>query len=591
MISNICQKIRPPLVALLFIVTLVFYAGTVQSWLWQVLILALFMASLVDLTPSIREYIRPWLILLLFLFYCWTQGAAGMKPVMEGQGIGSYYPWETFRCVSYMGYFVLLGLCCGLILRSQGFLLGLMRFLAGLVFISLVLCFVQGILSRQFIFILWRHPYPTSKLLGPFFNKAHFSALIVQIMPMFVGFLHWRWLSWEKAFELDPRFRGNDRRPSVREYAASFLKSGLPFLFSLIGFMFFMVYYAMGKICLIILATAFLIYLFWLLKSKRKISLAFLAVLFFVFIVLSPSLPAHFWAEKFVRPLKYSTSSRIVVLLHTLNFWHQHPYFGTGLGTYSYISSHFIQWTEDGLWAHAHNDYAEILLETGIFGTGLLVLMIILCIYQGTINFRKQAQVFWKIMTLQSLVSLGLFAILEMVDFHARVPINAMVLIMQISILFVPPPHEHMDLPPKVPLANKWGTALFLIAALWAVLFLGVFAYNQYRYETFIHSQSMEVLQEGVKEFPESADMWDYLGRAYMRKAKLLQGPERLLLASKAVYALENAVRIVPSFPFYWQYLSYLQKETGQYEAAQKSSQKALYWGPHSLKPQKLIKK
>ncbi len=286
-----------------------------------------------------------------------------------------------------------------------------------------------------------------------------------------------------------------------------------------------------------------------------------------------------------MKPLQTSTSSRLVVLSSTLNFWQQHSFFGTGLGTFYYISSYFVPdiYRGNAIWKNAHNDHLEALLETGLVGFGLLFLMAFLCMRQGIIHFRRHQDMFWKIMTLQALISLGLFAIVELAGYHTRVPINAMILIMQISILFVPPSKDDkIDPAGKCSLSGRIKTALFLLPACSGILFLSLFTYNERLYTAFLGARSVEVLEEGVKKFPESSRLWSYLGEEYRSRAGSLQESQCALLMQGALSALENATRITPSFPFYWQQLAMLQIQAGQYDLAKGSMEKARYWAPSS---------
>ena len=55
--------------------------------------------------------------------------------------------------------------------------------------------------------------------------------------------------------------------------------------------------------------------------------------------------------------------------LHTLR---DHPWFGTGLGTFEVVYPQYRSFPSDKVWDHAHDDYAEALAETGLLGGALI---------------------------------------------------------------------------------------------------------------------------------------------------------------------------------------------------------------------------
>ena len=64
---------------------------------------------------------------------------------------------------------------------------------------------------------------------------------------------------------------------------------------------------------------------------------------------------------------------RRVVARDSLRIFHDHPWRGTGLGTFATVYPRYRSFASDLEWDHAHNDYAEALAETGIAG-GVVIL-------------------------------------------------------------------------------------------------------------------------------------------------------------------------------------------------------------------------
>lgn len=58
----------------------------------------------------------------------------------------------------------------------------------------------------------------------------------------------------------------------------------------------------------------------------------------------------------------------------TLRIFRDHPWLGIGLGSFNTVFPQYRTFPTDFGWAHAHNDYAEALAETGAAGGALIVL-------------------------------------------------------------------------------------------------------------------------------------------------------------------------------------------------------------------------
>jgi hypothetical protein len=64
---------------------------------------------------------------------------------------------------------------------------------------------------------------------------------------------------------------------------------------------------------------------------------------------------------------------RLEVGRDTLAIWHDHPWFGTGLGSFEAAFPRYQSFATDLRWDHAHNDYLEALAETGLAGAAAIL--------------------------------------------------------------------------------------------------------------------------------------------------------------------------------------------------------------------------
>lgn len=68
--------------------------------------------------------------------------------------------------------------------------------------------------------------------------------------------------------------------------------------------------------------------------------------------------------------------ARKAVTLDCLRVLRDHPWLGTGLGTFETVYAPYRSFASDLDWDHAHNDYAQALVETGLVGGALILLAV-----------------------------------------------------------------------------------------------------------------------------------------------------------------------------------------------------------------------
>ena len=121
------------------------------------------------------------------------------------------------------------------------------------------------------------------------------------------------------------------------------------------------------------------------------------------------------WTSAAGRGEVFRTSSRIIA---------EHPVFGTGAGTFSLIWGGYRPPAIQGAYNYAHNDYLQVLIETGIPGLALALLPLLL-FAAGTWK-RGRWTVFEDPLGLPLLGALAAVALHEIVDFGLQIPSNLM---------------------------------------------------------------------------------------------------------------------------------------------------------------------
>jgi len=121
-----------------------------------------------------------------------------------------------------------------------------------------------------------------------------------------------------------------------------------------------------------------------------------------------------------------SSAEREAVALDCLHILRDHPWVGSGLGSFETVYPRYQSLPNEDIWQHAHNDYAEALAETGLAG-GLLILGALLMFFPlafRNLSARLSQHGGW----MQMGATLGCCGLLvhSYFDFNLRIPANAL---------------------------------------------------------------------------------------------------------------------------------------------------------------------
>ena len=138
---------------------------------------------------------------------------------------------------------------------------------------------------------------------------------------------------------------------------------------------------------------------------------------------------AWFGVEKVMARIEQSSTvkdaDRIEVSRGTIKLWQDYPLLGSGGGsfhmTYPRYRSEAIALSYD----HAHEDYLEILADTGIVGLSLLGLMVLLSFFAALAALRRRHDPLMRGMAFASMMGIIALLIHSTVDFNLQIPANA----------------------------------------------------------------------------------------------------------------------------------------------------------------------
>lgn len=240
---------------------------------------------------------------------------------------------------------------------------------------------------------------------GPFVNRNHFAGLMELIAPLGLGLLLYRGV---------PR----DQLPLVALFtvfpvAALFLSA------------------SRGGIVSFLFQLALMALLSWTRPvGKRALALGLLVLLFASAFI--------FWlgiAPTWERLLQTHSSEvtqgrRMVILADSWRVVLDHFWLGTGLGTFETVYPRQESFYDGRVVNHAHNDYIELMVETGFFGAACGLIFIFLLYRLAFSRWEQNGNPFAAAPRLGALVACSGLLVHGLVDFNFRIPSNALLFLL-----------------------------------------------------------------------------------------------------------------------------------------------------------------
>ena len=144
------------------------------------------------------------------------------------------------------------------------------------------------------------------------------------------------------------------------------------------------------------------------------------------------------------KTLEVSEGRRVEMLQGTWRIFLDHPIAGTGLGTLQKVFP-LYETIYDGLIVnHSHNDYAEVLAETGVIGGLCGLAFLVLLAWTGWKNIVAEKEVMNLAYHAGALVACFGLLIHATVDFNFHIPSNALVFLLQAALATSPALRLHV---------------------------------------------------------------------------------------------------------------------------------------------------
>ncbi len=386
--------------------------GSVQPWAYGAMEILIFLALLAWLLGSVKKgelrIVHSSLYLPLFLFIVLVAlQALNLRPIAY-----SLYLHPTriglLKLLCYSATFFLIVNTWSYETRR--------RFVTGLLFIAFFMC-IYGLIqygSGGYRIFGYLRTTQAKWLSGTFVNPNHFAAYLEMAIPLGIALLLSRGARRGKHFILGIKeilARGEIEALS-RQLLLGFVIIIL--ILSLI------LTAARGGITSFLVAISFMPVLLLRSRTGKRAFLALSIILLLgFFYAMWIGLEPVFAKFSRVESELYTIHGRLPLWRSTLELSKDHLWTGTGLGTYVHAFRQYkpIGLFLGGLIEHAHNDYLELLSETGIIGLFLFIWLIL--------SFMKSLKM-ESPTSIACLVSVIAILLHSLTDFSLQIPANAL---------------------------------------------------------------------------------------------------------------------------------------------------------------------
>jgi O-antigen ligase len=117
--------------------------------------------------------------------------------------------------------------------------------------------------------------------------------------------------------------------------------------------------------------------------------------------------------------------ARLLIWRDSVRMFLAHPIAGSGLGTFANAFPHYRVFFDGFFVNHAHNDYAELALDTGIVGLGIAIWFLVVLYREGFRNVRRARMSEPALISTAALTGCTGLLAHSFLDFNLNVPANA----------------------------------------------------------------------------------------------------------------------------------------------------------------------
>lgn len=149
---------------------------------------------------------------------------------------------------------------------------------------------------------------------------------------------------------------------------------------------------------------------------------------------------AYFGVEQVVQRIEQTdvaTEERDDVAGDMLAMWRAFPVFGSGLGSFHIVFPAYRGPGVSVLYTHAHNDYLQFAVETGLLGAGLLGLLVAASAYAAIRAQFLRHDPLMRGISFAAMMGIAALLIHSWVDFNLQIPANALTFMLMLAFAWV----------------------------------------------------------------------------------------------------------------------------------------------------------
>jgi O-antigen ligase len=307
----------------------------------------------------------------------------------------------------YIAYGILVFVAVQLVRSDDDFILRFGKTMAVFGSVYAVFAVFQGFTSEGRIY--WLIKPRTGGLYGSYVNHNHYAGFMELLLPI----------------ALVLAFSGLVREGKrVLLVFATMLMAASVFLCQSRGGMF-----------AVVVETVFLA-IFWMRQfSPRKSAAVFVAFCLVTALFLAWIAPQQVGG----RITDIHDPARWLIHRDSIRMFAAHPFLGSGFGSFATTFPRYRAFYDGFLINHAHDDYLELLLETGLAGFGVAVWFIVVLYREGLRNLRPAKRSSAALISTAALAGcIGLLAH-SFIDFNLHIPANAALFYVLCAIATAPP--------------------------------------------------------------------------------------------------------------------------------------------------------
>lgn len=393
----------------------------------------------------------------------------------------------------------------------------------------LIIAFFGGLLAFSSILqfyltedmALWfRHSPSNSIVVGPYANHNHYAGLMEMMFPVVLGlFLFYR-----------PRIGNTSLIKGIAEMFAQ-EKANIHILIGASALLIVVsIFVSLSRGAMI--STCLALFLFTFLLLKRRINKSNTMLLIAVIMIAALTIGWFGWDQIFDRFASLKKAQG-VIYESRLDFWkdtssiiRSYPITGSGIGTFPHIYPSHRTIISGFFLTHAHNDYLELLAESGLVGFGLITCFFLSFIFKTCRVFAKRRDAFSIYLYMGSITAILSILIHSFTDFNLQIGANGLwfFFILGIAVSAANTGLKKQSLKTRLtPIAFKGSKAIGLCISVGLAVFIilgnashliGLFYYNNIRNFT-ISSRTPETILEKIEKVAGYAHRFDPLEAAY----------------------------------------------------------------------------